>query len=407
MKVLLFSLIACLLLSPAGSSAETSPSTEADRSAVVDENNAFAVALYGKLRNQNGNLFFSPESVSTALAMTYAGARGDTAAEMAKTLHFTLPPERLHPALGALLGDLNAAHQGYQLHIANALWAQQDYRILDDFLRLNKADYGAGFNRVDFKSAPEAARLTINRWVERKTEDKIKNLIQQGVLDSSTRLVLTDTIYLKSNWQTQFEKRETEDGDFNVSPIRNVTAAMMHRTDGFNYFKGDAFRALEIPYKNLETSLIIFLPDKLDGLSDLERSLTAPNLRRWLEQLRTVPKVMLAMPRFTVTEEFELKGTLDEMGMTEAFDRELADFSGITRSRKLFLSAMIHKTFIDVDEEGTEASAASAFGVMGAIFAAREEPPIPFTVDHPFVFLIRDNRSGSILFMGRMTDPTK
>ena len=183
MKPILSLLIACIVLPVAVCAAETPASATSDQAAVVEGNNAFAVELYSQLRNQSGNLFFSPESISTALAMTYAGARGDTAAQMAKTLHFTLPPERLHPAMGALLSDLNAAHDGYQLRVADALWAQQGYTFLDDFLKLTSSDYGAGFNQVDFKGATEAARLTINQWVEQKTENKIKDLLQQGALN--------------------------------------------------------------------------------------------------------------------------------------------------------------------------------------------------------------------------------
>jgi serpin B len=409
MKSLLAALILGFTVLPAAAKAQSSSPPSDDRTQLVQGNNAFAIDLYGQLRNRGGNLFFSPVSVSTALAMTYAGANGNTAAEMAKTLHFTLPPDRFHPAMGALLTDLNATHNGYQLRLANALWAQQDYRVLVSFLKQNKSDYDAGFHRVDFKGATEAARLTINRWVEKKTEDKIKDFIQPGVLDTRARLVLTDTIYFKSHWQTEFEISGTQDGDFYVNVIRNVKAAMMHRTGAFNYFKGDTFRALEIPYKSEEISMVIFLPAKYDGLPDLERSMTTSNNREWLGQLRPVPKVSLAMPKFKVSQKFELQETLSAMGMPRAFDRAAADFSRISGDRKLYVSAMIHDAFIEVDEEGTEAAAISgSFGVAGmVIIGGPEEPPIPFTVDHPFLFLIRDNRSGSILFMGRVTDPTK
>ena len=204
MKLMLSLLTTCLISLAPSWAAQTPASAATDRAAVVEGNNAFAVALYGQLRKQDGNLFFSPESISTALAMTYAGARGDTASEMAKTLHFTLPPDRLHPAMGALLSDLNAAHNGYQLRVADALWAQQGYTFLDDFLKLTASDYGAGFNQVDFKGATETARLTINQWVEQKTDNKITDLLQPGALNPATRLVLTNAIYFKGNWQKQF-----------------------------------------------------------------------------------------------------------------------------------------------------------------------------------------------------------
>ncbi len=407
MKLILSLFIACFVLQGSACAAQTSPSAAADRAAVVKGNNAFAVELYSQLRKQSGNLFFSPESISTALAMTYAGARGDTASEMAKTLHFTLPPQRLHPAMGALLSDLNAAHNGYQLRVADALWAQQGYTFLDDFLKVTKSDYGAGFNQVDFKSAAEAARLTINNWVQQKTQNKIVNLISPGALKPDTRLVLTNAIYFKGDWQTPFEKSYTEDDDFHLSQKQTVKAPLMHRSDSFNYFDGGSFQALEIPYKRGELSMIVFLPNDISGLPALEQSLTASNMQHWLSQLHSVPKVILTLPRFKMTRQFELQETLGAMGMPQAFTTD-ADFSGMTGGRDLFISAVIHKAYVDVNEQGTEAAAATAVLMMPTM--ARQErtpPPIVFRADHPFIFLIRDNRSGGILFMGRVTDPTK
>jgi serpin B len=340
MKFLLRMFLMWMILPMNGLSAETPPL--ADRAAVVEGNNAFAIDLYGQLRTQSGNLFFSPDSISTALAMTYAGARGDTAAEMAKTLHFTLPPQRLHPAMGGLLGYLNAPHDGYQLRMANALWAQQGHAFLDDFLKLTKSDYGAGFKQVDFKDATEAARLTINQWVEQQTDNKIKDLLQPGVLSSRTRLVLTNAIYFKGDWQTQFDKAQTRDEDFHLSAAQNVKASMMHREGGFNYFDGGTFQILEIPYKSAELSMIVLLPKDVGGMFALEQSLTAPNTRQWLGQLRPVPKVIMTLPKFKMTQQFELQDTLGAMGMTLAFDAH-ADFSGMTGNREFYISAAIHK----------------------------------------------------------------
>src|SRR5580698_3917151 len=243
MRLLLSLLISCMVLLHAQGT-ETKAMNAVDRKVVVAGNNAFAVALYGQLRNQSGNLFFSPESISTALAMAYAGARGDTASEMAKTLHFTLPPEQLHPAMGAVLNDLNAAHGGYQLSVANALWAQRGYTFLDDFLTLLKNDYGAGLMQVDFKNSTEAARLTINQWVEQKTADKIKNLLQPGAVRSDTRSVLTNAIYFKGDWETQFDKAQTKVDDFHLSATQTTKAPLMHRQGSFNYFNGGTFQVL-------------------------------------------------------------------------------------------------------------------------------------------------------------------
>jgi serine protease inhibitor len=405
MKLLPSLLILSVVWPAAGHGAETPPLPAADRAAVVEGDNAFAVALYSQLREQRGNLFFSPESISTALAMAYAGARGDTATQMAKTLHFTLPPERLHPAMGALLSDLNGAHDGYQLSVANALWAQHGYTFLDDFLNLMKDDYEAGLNQVDFKGATEAARLTINRWVEQKTQDKITDLLQPGAVQSNTRLVLTNAIYFKGNWQTQFDKAQTKSEDFHKSPEQTMTAPLMHREGGFNYFDGGTFQVLDIPYKSNELSMIVFLPKEVGGLLSLEESLTAAKTQQWLHQLAPVSKVIVTLPKFKMTQEFELGRTLGTMGMPQAFS-SAANFSGMTGKPDFAISAVIHKAFIDVNEEGTEAAAATAVTMRAMAMQAPDSTrPIIFRADHPFVFLLRDNRSGSILFMGRVEDP--
>jgi serine protease inhibitor len=404
MKLLLSLLIPCLVLAPGASGAELKPLAAADRTTVVEGNNVFAVALYERLRNQSGNLFFSPESISTALAMAYAGARGGTASEMAKTLHFTLPAEKLHPAMGALLRDLNAAHEGYQLSVANALWAQQGYTFLDDFLNLLKTNYGAGLNQVNFKGATEAARLTINQWVEQKTQDKIKDLLQPGALRSDTRLVLTNAIYFKGDWETQFDKAQTKNEDFHLSPAQTTTAPLMHREGRFSYFDGGTFQILEVPYKSKELSMIVFLPKDPGGLPGLEQSLTDSNLQQWLRQLVSVSKVVVTMPKFKMTQQFELGSTLSAMGMPQAFSSS-ADFAGMTGHRDFAISDVIHKAYIDVNEEGTEAAAATAVTMRALAMPAPQAPPPIFRADHPFVFMIRDNRSGSILFMGRMADP--
>lgn len=406
-KPLLAILIACLLVPVPAWAAET-PLSAADRAAVVDGNNAFAMALYGELRQQSGNLFFSPESISTALAMAYAGARGETAAEIAKTLHFTLPPEQLQPAMGAVLADLNSAHTGYQLRVADALWAQQGWTFLPDFLKQIETNYGAGFNQVDFKGATEAARLTINQWVDRKTDNKITDLFQSGVLTPQTRLVLTNAIYFKGDWQTQFDKAQTKNEDFHPSQTQAIQAHLMHREGSFSYFNGGTFQALEIPYKSGELSMIVFLPNEVAGRSALEESMTAANTEHWLRGLSPVPKVIVTMPKFKMTQQFGLKGILGAMGMPQAFEKGVADFSGMTGKPDFIISAVIHKAYIDVDEEGTEAAAATAVVMSRAMVMSPVRVRIPvFRADHPFVFLIRDNRSGAILFMGRVTDPTR
>jgi serine protease inhibitor len=416
MKPLISLLITCLVLPVAVRAAELPTTATSDQAEAARDNNTFAIELYGQLRNHSGNLFFSPESISTALAMTYAGARGDTAAEMARTLHFTLPPGQLHPAVAALLRDRNAAHDGYQLKEADALWVQQGYSLLPEFLKLNKDNYEAGLNQVDFKGATEASRRTINLWVEQRTENKIRELFQPGTLKPDTRLVLTNAIYFKGDWEKQFKKEDTKDEDFHLSATQAIKTPLMNMTSGirwFNYFDGGLFQALEISFKNKELSIIILLPKAMEGLPAFEQSLRPANIQQFLDQLRPTGKVIVTMPKFKIEDEFELGDTLIAMGMKKAFDAKTADFTGMA-SRKtmqrdgnlynLYISAVIHKAYVDVNEEGTEAAAATAV-VVNRGMTGRPSLPIIFRADHPFMFLIRDNRTGSILFIGRVANP--
>ena len=379
---------------------------KADQAEAVSGSNAFAIDLYGQLRAQPGNLFFSPESISTAFAMAYAGAREQTATQMAHVFHYTLPEDKLHPAMGGLLAAMNAQHAGYELHVADALWAQQDESFLPSYLSLVQSSYGAGLHKVDFKSSPETVRATINKWVEHETNDKIQNLLAPGVLTPATRLVLTNAVYFKGDWINQFDSKATETGDFHVSSSVAAQAPLMHRTgSGYRYYKGGSFQLLELPYKGNDLSMDVLLPDEASGLAALEQSLTASALTDWLGKLQPQSKVVLTLPRFTMTQQFELSKTLGTMGMPLAFGSS-ADFSAMTGKSEFRISAAIHKAFVDVNETGTEAAAATAV-VMTAMAMRQEPPPIVFRADHPFVFLIRDTKSGSILFLGRVTDPTK
>ncbi|MFZ0035661.1 MAG: serpin family protein [Sedimentisphaerales bacterium] len=382
---------------------------------VVEGNNRFAVELYAKLREQKGNLFLSPYSVSAALAMTYAGARGKTETQMARALHFPSViaekgslsgvdnQKQFHSAFGAIIKDLNAKGEKskYELIVANALWGQKGYEFLKEFLQLVESDYDGQLNEVDFIGDTESARKTINAWVEKKTKDKIKDLITQGVLDQLTRLVLTNAIYFKGNWASQFKKEKTEDAPFTLVSGEKVNIAMMNQTEQFSYMETEDFQGLEMPYVNNELSMIIFLPKQTDGLAEFEKKLTAENLSQWLARLRK-REVIVSVPKFKETCQFSLADVLRQMGMTAAFAPE-ADFSGMNGKGELFISAVIHKAFVDVSEEGTEAAAATGVGMMKTSIGPKEITV--FRADHPFLFLIRDNKSGSILFIGRMMNP--
>ena len=413
MKPLHLTLASILILQAAGSIAQQpSPSgatpMSADTSTIAQGSNAFAIDLYSKLSSKPGNLFFSPASITTAFAMPYAGSRGATATEMASTLHFTLPPDRLHPAMGALLHLLNSPHANYELHMANALWAQKDEHFLPDYTALMKADYAAGFQPVDFHANPEAARALINTWVAAQTRQKILNLVPAGSVTPLTRLILTNAIYFKAAWANPFAKSLTLSDDFHLSSTQTIKTDLMRLSKAGQYFRGPAFQALELPYKSNELSMIVLLPDSPDGLPALEQSLTAADLNKWVGSLGYEQKIIITFPKFKITEQFELSHTLESLGMNQAFHPGQADFSAITGDKSFSISAAIHKAYIDVDEEGTEAAAATAvIMTLAAMRPAPPTPPIVFRADHPFLFLIRDNSTGAILFLGRLTDPTK
>jgi serpin B len=397
----LLSVLAALFLSAGTHGQGTKPA--GDIAAVVKGDTEFALRLYGQLGKEEGNLFFSPFSISTALAMTYAGARGDTADEMAKALDFTVSQDRLHPAFAAVLAQINEGgkKRGYQLSVANALWGQQGFGFLPDFLNLTRDRYGAGLHEVDFVNATEAARKLINAWVEKETQDKIKDLLPPGVLTVDTRLVLTNAIYFKGFWAEKFKKEFTHEEPFKTSASTTVKVPLMQRTGDYLYLDGGDFQALELPYQGKDLSMVVLLPKKVDGLGDFEQKLTEANLTGWLGKLRK-QEVQVALPQFKMTKEFSLNDALKALGMRRAFIPGGADFTGMSGSgKKLFISAVVHKAFVDVNEEGTEAAAAT--GVVINKESARITPV--FQADHPFVFLIRDNRSGSVLFMGRLSNP--
>lgn len=384
---------------------------EADLAELVSGNQAFALDLYRFLKDETGgNLFYSPYSISLALAMTYAGARDGTEQEMAETLHFTLPQDRLHPAFNRL--DLELAQRGqgakgkdeggFRLHIANAIWGQQDTRFLDEFLDILAENYGAGLRLLDFKRDPEAARVTINDWISEQTEGKIEDLIPPGAIDALTRLVLTNAIYFNAAWAEPFEKDATADGPFYLLDGSQVTVPMMRQQTSFRYAEGEGYQAVELPYDGYELSMVILLPDA-KAFQAFEAGLDAERLNAILQDLQR-REVRLTMPRFEMTSDFSLAQALSALGMPTAFSDQ-ADFSGMTGQRDLFLGDVIHKAFVSVDEEGTEAAAATA--VIMEAMAAMPERPVEVTVDHPFIFLIRDIQTDSILFLGRVTDPSQ
>ncbi len=378
---------------------------------VVRDNNAFAVDLYGRVARGDGNRFLSPFSISCALAMTYGGARGDTAVQIAKALHFKLPAEQLHSAFHRLIADLNHQNdsgtdpntpRAVELLTANALWTQSGERILPEFQKLIEKSYGGGLIPVDFRDAPAAACEYINHWVEEQTRGRIKDLIKPNHIDSRTVLILTNAIYFKALWASPFPATLTRPGDFQASSGEKVPAKLMHLTGKFAYAEDTTAQALELPYQGANLSMVIVLPKASDGLSSLESSLSLTKLDGWVSSLLQ-RRIEVILPRFKLTAEFELKDTLSSLGMPAAFAGGDADFSGMNGSRDLVISAVVHKAFVEVEEKGTEAAAAT--GVVMARASLAMGPPVVFRADHPFLFLIRDKSTGSILFIGRLARP--
>ena len=375
---------------------------------------AFGADLYGVLAQTagDGNLVFSPASIVTALAMTYAGAVGPTADEMAKTLHFGLQGDALHQAFNSLDSllesrswqgkDSEGKDQGVLVKTANSLWAQKDLPFERLFLDTLAADYGAGVRLVDYRTAAEDARETINDWVAGQTEDKIKDLIPQGALDELTRLVLVNAVYLDATWAYQFDKDMTTDGQFTTLAGSAVTTPMMSQSAGFAYGMGEGWEAVELPYARDELSMLLIVPQQ-GRFAEVEGQLKNGLLDEVIGGLSNDAEVDLTMPKFKFRTQAGLADALKALGMEKAFDPEAADFSGMTKQEALYVSDVIHEAYIAVDEEGTEAAAATAV-IMRA--TAAPLTMVQMKVDRPFLFALRDRDTGAILFLGRVTDPT-
>ena len=395
------------------------PSPEQAGEALTHGGHDFAFDLYRRLADEEeGNIFLSPSSIRTALAMTWAGARGGTEEQMSRVLRFNLPPQQVHGHLAALLEDLNdpgtdeEGNPFYELAVANALWGQAGYPFRDDFIALLDDRYGAGLHEVDFIRETEPSRQRINRWVEQQTHDRISNLMPEGSIMPETRLVLTNAIYFLGGWEHTFDDRHTRDAAFHLPDGRRIEVPTMQQTERLRMMEEGELKVLELPYRGGEMAMLILLPNGGDddaqpgkALERLEKAgkLTADNFRGWVERLRP-RRVEVHLPRFSFTSEFGLNSTLAAMGMTDAFDPRRADFTGIASVEELFISAVQHKAFVKVDEEGTEAAAATGIAVG---VTAMPPPPTPFHVDRPFLFIIRHNESGEILFMGRVDEPVE
>ncbi|MBL8132497.1 MAG: serpin family protein [Anaerolineae bacterium] len=382
--------------------------------AVVSDNNAFAFDLYRQMSATTADSFvFSPFSVSLALAMTYNGAIGETAAQMASTMHFSLDQTALNRALADVTAQLlqagNAEATEYEperrLAIANALWGEQSFPFNASFLAQLEADYGAGLNLVDFVGAAEAARVRINTWIEDNTNGLIRDIVPPGAVSEVTRLALANAVYFKSNWIAQFEESHTQDEPFTRLDGSTVSTAMMHQQERFLFLDEDGYQAVSLPYGG-GMAMEIYLPDA-GAFEAFEQNFTPDMLL--LRSSGAYGPVILTLPRWKTETNAPMTDLLQQMGMTLPFTGD-ADFSGMIdtarTAERLAISDVLHKAFISVDEHGTEAAAATVV-MMGATGAPQPQEPFVFTADRPFVYAIVDQTTGTVLFMGRVLDPSQ
>ncbi len=372
---------------------------------VVDANNKFAFDIYAQLnKDEEKNAFYSPYSLSTALAMTYEGARGQTADEMKAALYF---PENsiLKPNSASIYNTLNKKDKPYTLSTGNALWVQKDSRLIEDYKVSVEKYYGGKAANLDFIKETEKSRQTINTFIEEQTNKKIKDLIPAGALDANTRLVLTNAIYFKGTWEWEFDKGDTKEEDFKITPNNVVKTHLMQMNPEkarFNYVDIGEAQLLELPYKGNDISMLIILPS--ENLASIEPSLSIEKLNGWKSQMQETSLDTIYLPKFEFDTKYLMTDTLKALGMSTAFNPDLADFSGMSEEERLYISSVIHQAYVKVDEQGTEAAAATAVGVGMTTVAP---PKKIFRADHPFIFIIQQKETGNILFIGRVTDPNK
>ena len=376
-----------------------SPSSEIkplELSKFAGEINQFGYDLFQKLRLKDGNLFCSPYSINSCLAMAAVGARGNTAQQMTKVLH--LPPN---------VSEFSSLHAGIMntIRIANALWGQQDYYFSKEFVQQVQSLFRAEARSMDFKNKAEDSRLVINRWVEEQTKDLIKHLLPAGSVRSDTRLILTNAIYFKGDWEHPFQERWTKPQDFHLTSSSRVQSAMMNQTVTVPYSETSDWQAVELPYMHGRLAMVVLLPLKKHRLPSVEGNISTATLQQIDKGWQNL-KVILTLPKIKTSYEAMLAGTLAGMGMTDAFSFGQADFSGCDGSRELYISDVVHKAFCEVNESGTEAAAATGTMMcLGSPVLNKEPPPKVFQADHPYLYLIRDRQTGTVLFLGRVSDP--
>lgn len=367
----------------------------------AEGNTEFAFNLYNELKIKKGNIFFSPYSISSALAMSYQGAKKATESEMAKVLCIKTDKDKLNSGYFSLNKSLSSQKENI-LRIANSFWGQTEFGFLEAFVKICEKQYSARIFNVDFKNDKKGSCDKINEWVKLKTENKIDKIIVPDVITNYTRLVLINAIYFRGAWENKFNINNTKEMPFYLTPKKSIKISTMSSTLSLRYMENDIMQTLELPYKGNECSMIIFLPKKGVPLRDVENFLTKETLFKTIGLLRHVNRIIVVIPKFKLTKNYDVKEELFKMGMHKAFTDD-ADFSGMTGTKNLYISNIIHKVFFEINEKGSEAAAATA--VVHSLIKSAPKLPISFIVDHPFVFIIKENPTNSILFMGRVINP--
>jgi len=402
---LLAVLLGCTAPPVQGASAGQAPAACPGDAEIKGGHQTFALSLYAAIRGRDGNVSLSPLSISSVLGLAYEGARTTTREQMARVLCFPLDAEEFHHQVSGTRQALGRVSDssGLRLDMANALWGQQGYRFLDTYQADLERYHASELRQVDFRGMPDSVRIIINTWIRDSTGGIIRDLVKQGMITAETRLVLTNAVYFKGSWAQGFDRRDTKTSSFLTPDGAGVPVDMMERTGDFAYLETPSVKVLDMPYAGDRVSMVVVLPGKKDGLPQVESSLGPSVLTRWMKQLETAPpvQVRVRLPRFTAAGEFDLSRTLAGMGMPSAFTPD-ADFSGMTGAKRLFIARVIHKALVEVNEEGTEAAAASAAIMTKSVPRVRE-----FLADHPFLFLIRERSTGTILFMGRVAAPRR
>jgi len=403
-SILFLGLFLAACQGPSKPIADDSGATAEGVSSVVNANNQFAFNMYSELAKGNGgNIFFSPYSISTAFAMVYEGARGQTAEEMQQVFRFPADENVRRPAFASVYNHLNSGSKDYQLSTANALWTHKDYTFLPEYLGTVEKYYGGKATNLDFVMETEKSRKIINDWVEKQTNDKIKDIIPPAFLSPMSRLVLTNAIYFKGNWEWEFDKAYTAERDFKITVTNIIKTPMMYmdpEKTTFNYADAGDLQILELPYKGEEISMLILLPT--ENLESIEPSLNSEKIKELKEEMQETKLDAIYLPKFEFDTKYFMEGQLSSLGMPLAFSWPGADFSGMDGTKMLYIGGVIHQAFVKVDEKGTEAAAATVIGMkVGAGM-----PRNLFRADHPFIFIIQERATGNILFMGRVIDPT-